>query len=92
MFVLVSGAVDDVDGAVAKLQPLTVKQKPHHIEEVRLAGTRGSGGPHNNGERRWRARQGWPGRRGDVAQASDTPILHAQGYYYPGYIPREDRR
>ena len=34
MDALVSDAVDDVDGAVAQLQPLTVEQERHHGEKV----------------------------------------------------------
>ena len=31
MDVLVSGAVDGVDGAAVQLQPLTVEQERHHV-------------------------------------------------------------
>ena len=31
---LVRGAVDGVDGAVSRLQPLTVEQVRHHVEKV----------------------------------------------------------
>ena len=35
MDVLISGAVDGVDGAAAQLQPLTIEQERHHVEKVK---------------------------------------------------------
>ena len=34
MGVLVRGVIDGVDGAAAKLQPISVKQELHHVQEV----------------------------------------------------------
>ena len=34
MGALATGATAGVDGTVAKLQPLTVTQEPHHVEEA----------------------------------------------------------